>query len=254
MYTQRRSPYLPPGYVPRYNTALDKMIQKTLKMLTFVFVVVPLSTLTSTLILDIELDRDAATSTTTSIPAHDDADDAPHHKHAEHDSEPTWVNIVKGNNTNKQSCGPSFCFSAGSANCFAKNPAPLCLKAVYLCIQYVMTGPNEPKVCMRDRPSDVEEMDLPDGAFGEGKSLRRQRSTWSLYQNFQGAQAEGEMRDQVSQVKHVNPAMLAVISITLVTLSIFAVLVKPIFLCRPSGRSEFEDPLLEDGDSIVDIV
>lgn len=126
MYTQTRSPYLPPNYMPRYNTALDKMIQKTLRFLTFVFVVVPLSTLTSTLILDIELDRDAATSTTTSIPAHDDADDAPHHKHAVHDSEPTWVNIVKGNNTNKQSCGPSFCFSAGSANCFAKNPAPLC--------------------------------------------------------------------------------------------------------------------------------
>eukprot|EP00434_Breviolum_minutum_P000311 symbB.v1.2.000259.t1/scaffold20.1/size571870/4 len=256
MYTQTRSPYLPPNYMPRYNTALDKMIQKTLRFLTFVFVVVPLSTLTSTLILDIELDRDAATSTTTSIPAHDDADDTPHHKHAEHDSEPTWVNLVKGNNTNKQSCGPSFCFSAGSANCFAKNPAPLCLKAVYLCIQYVMTGPNEPKVCMRDRPSDdVEKMDLPDGAFREDKSLRR--STWSLYQKFQGAQAKeakGEVEDQVKQVKHVNPAMLAVISITFVTLSIFAVLVKPIFLCRPSGRSVFEDPLLEDGDSIVDIV
>ena len=116
-----------------------------------------------------------------------------------------------------------------------------------------MTGPNEPKVCMRDRPSDdVEKMDLPDGAFREDKSLRR--STWSLYQKFQGAQAEGEVEDQVKQVKHVNPAMLAVISITFVTLSIFAVLVKPIFLCRPSGRSVFEDPLLEDGDSIVDIV
>lgn len=119
-----------------------------------------------------------------------------------------------------------------------------------------MTGPNEPKVCMRDRPSDdVEKMDLPDGAFRD-KSLRR--STWSLYQKFQGAQAKeakGEVEDQVKQVKHVNPAMLAVISITFVTLSIFAVLVKPIFLCRPDpGRSVFEDPLLEDGDSIVDIV
>lgn len=115
-----------------------------------------------------------------------------------------------------------------------------------------MTGPNEPKVCMRDRPSDdVEKMDLPDGAFRD-KSLRR--STWSLYQKFQGAQAEGKVEDQVNQVKHVNPAMLAVISITFVTLSIVAVLLKPIFLCRPSGRSVFEDPLLEDGDSIVDIV
>ena len=126
MYTQTRSPYLPPNYTPRYSSAVDKMIQKWMRMFTFVFVVVPFCTLTSTLILDIEINRDAATSTTTTIPAHDDADDAPHHKHAEHDSEPAWVNIVKGNNTNKQSCGPSFCFSAGSADCFAKNPAPMC--------------------------------------------------------------------------------------------------------------------------------
>ena len=120
-----------------------------------------------------------------------------------------------------------------------------------------MTGPNQPNVCMRDGSSDdVEEMDgVPDGLTS--KSLRK-HTTWSLYQGFQASEAEGEVKDQVNQVKHVNPAMLAVISITFVTLSIFAVLVKPIFLCDPSrprsGRSEFEDPLLEEGDSIVDIV
>eukprot|EP00913_Durusdinium_trenchii_P019658 g18481.t1 len=46
----------------------------------------------------------------------------------------------KFNATEKPYCGPSFCFSSESANCFQKHPAQLCMKAVYLCIQYIVSG------------------------------------------------------------------------------------------------------------------
>lgn len=62
---------------------------------------------------------------------------------------PMWLDLLSdeqkdGNKT--RSCGPSLCFSAGSQDCFTKHPASICMKAIYFCVEYVISGSNA-QVC-----------------------------------------------------------------------------------------------------------
>ncbi|CAJ1346316.1 unnamed protein product, partial [Effrenium voratum] len=61
------------------------------------------------------------------------------------------------NSTDRPYCGPSYCFSSDSANCFEKHPAQLCMKAVYLCIKYIIAGPDTANFCAEwDRPTEED--------------------------------------------------------------------------------------------------
>ena len=141
---------------------------------------------------------------------------------------PAWLEMVRNQSepgTGRGRCGPSFCFSSGSQNCFQKHRAPVCLKAIYFCIEYVMTGPAEPQLCRRE----------PDGPWN------------------------GLI--DVSSLHQDRPSLVLVAGLLagLVALGALGLMVKPFYVCMRSQVPEVQHPLLQNSrdefeDRLVTIV
>ncbi|CAE7383020.1 fabH [Symbiodinium natans] len=57
-----------------------------------------------------------------------------------------------GSDPSASVCGPSFCFDKQTANCFQKMPANVCMKAIYMCVKYILAGDMEPEeFCGKER-------------------------------------------------------------------------------------------------------
>mmetsp|Transcript_41983 Transcript_41983/g.69408 ORF Transcript_41983/g.69408 Transcript_41983/m.69408 type:complete len:186 (+) Transcript_41983:49-606(+) len=132
---------------------------------------------------------------------------------------PAWLEIVR-NQTERDrgSCGPSFCFSSGSQNCFQQHRAPVCLKAIYFCIEYVMTGPAEPQLCRRE----------PDGPWNGLIDVS------SLHQ------------------KRPSLVLIAGLVAGFVALGALGLMVKPFYVCMRSQVPEVQHPLLQSRDEFED--
>ncbi|CAL1142073.1 unnamed protein product [Cladocopium goreaui] len=137
---------------------------------------------------------------------------------------PAWLEMVR-NQTERSgrsgSCGPSFCFSSGSQNCFQNHRAPVCLKAIYFCIEYVMTGPAEPQLCRR-------ETDAADAPAGPWNRLI-----------------------DVSSLPQMPSLLIAGLVAGLVALGAL-LMVKPFYVCMRSQVPEVQHPLLQSRDEFED--
>mmetsp|Transcript_10321 Transcript_10321/g.11332 ORF Transcript_10321/g.11332 Transcript_10321/m.11332 type:complete len:213 (-) Transcript_10321:171-809(-) len=150
------------------------------------------------------------------------------------DAAPVWLDLLSaqkdGNKT--RSCGPSLCFSAGSRDCFTKHPAAICMKAIYFCVEYVISGPNAPQVC---QTQDEEPSWNQLAASGNDASYFHQMRLRFLPQEHEG------------QV--VLSHLLLPISICLVLGSFVLGARRLFYMCcmRPAlPPSGFQDPLLKE--------
>eukprot|EP00438_Fugacium_kawagutii_P011837 Skav236779 [mRNA] locus=scaffold1361:143578:144252:+ [translate_table: standard] len=156
--------------------------------------------------------------------------------HDAHDATvaPMWLDLLSDEQKdgNKPSCGPSLCFSGGSQDCFAKHPASICMKAIYFCVEYVISGPNAPQVC---QTQDEEPSWNQLAVSGDDASYFHQMRLRFLPQEHEG------------QV--VLSHLLLPISICLVLGSFVLGARRLFYMCcmRPAlPPSGFQDPLLKE--------
>lgn len=51
----------------------------------------------------------------------------------------------------EKQCGPRFCFDSQAANCFAKYPADVCMRAVYMCVKFMFAETKPQEFCEQER-------------------------------------------------------------------------------------------------------
>ena len=62
-----------------------------------------------------------------------------------------------GSNPSETECGPSFCFDTQTANCFQKLPAKVCMRAIYMCVNYMFSDTKPQEFCDKERKNGNSE-------------------------------------------------------------------------------------------------